>query len=61
MPTSETTIIFRGGDHIDAERLFEEVCAVHPFGKVEQQVNGDIVLMALTGMESSDRNAEIIM
>ena len=59
--TLETTVILRGGDHVDPERLFEEACTEHPFGKVEQQANGDVILMAPTGIESSDRNAEIVM
>jgi Uma2 family endonuclease len=60
-PTLQTTVIIRGGDHVDTERLFEEACAEYPSGKVEQQANGDVILMAPTGIESSDRNAEIVM
>lgn len=60
-PTLEATVILRGGDHVDTEHLFEEACAEYPLGKVEQQADGDVIVMAPTGMESSDRNAEIVM
>ena len=61
IPTSEIAVILRGGDHVDTEHLFEKSCTEYPFGKVEQHANGDVVLMAPTGMESSDQNAEIVM
>jgi len=60
-PTLETVLIIRPGDNVDAELLFQEACREHSTGKLEQEANGDILVMAPTGGESSDRNSEISM
>jgi len=60
-PTLETVLVIRPGDNVDAELLFQEACREHSTGKLEQEANGDILVMAPTGGESSDRNSEISM
>ncbi len=60
-PSLESVVIVRPGDEADPERLFEAACRENPIGKIEQEPNGDILIMAPTGVESSDRNTEILM
>lgn len=60
-PTLETVVVIRPGDGADPELLFEKACRDNPLGKIEQEPNGDILIMAPTGAESSDRNAELLM
>lgn len=58
-PTLDTVLVIRPGDNVDAELLFQEACREHSTGKLEQEANGDILVMAPTGGESSSRNTEI--
>jgi Uma2 family endonuclease len=60
-PTLETVLIIRPGDDVDAELLFQEACREYSIGKLEQEANGDILVMAPSCGESSDRNSEISM
>lgn len=54
-------LVVRPGDGIDANAVFDEICRQYPDNRVEQNANGDVLIMAPTGGESSDQNAEIIM
>src|SRR6476620_4585439 len=58
-PTLETVLVIRPGDNVDTELLFQEACREYTTGKLEQEANGDILVMAPTGGESSYRNTEI--
>lgn len=58
-PTLETVLVIRPGDNVDTELLFQEVCREYATGKLEQEANGDILVMAPTGGEFSYRNTEI--
>jgi Uma2 family endonuclease len=58
-PTLETVLIVRPGDDVDAELLFQEACREYSIGKLEQEANGDILVIGPSGGESSYRNSEI--
>ena len=58
-PTLETVMIIRPGDDVDAELLFQEACREYSTGKLEQEADGDILVIGPTGGESSYRNSEI--
>ena len=58
-PTLQTVVIIHPGDNVDTEDLFAAACREHPYGKIEQNASGDIVVMAPTGGESAYQNIEI--
>ena len=58
-PTLDTLVVIRPGDSVDADQLFEQACRKNPHGKIEQDANGDVLIMAPTGGESSKQNLVI--
>ncbi len=59
-PTLDTVVVIRPGDSVDTDRLFEEACRKNPHGKIEQDANGDIIIMPPMGGESSGQSADIV-
>ena len=58
-PTLDTLVVIRPGDSVDTHRLFEEACRKNPHGKIEQDANGDIIIMPPMGWESSGQSSDI--
>ena len=64
LPVSQTlhtdnNLIFQLAEDGNAEALFEEVCQQFDNKKIEQDAQGNVLVMAPTGGESSDQNSEL--
>jgi Uma2 family endonuclease len=52
-------LIFPLAEDGDAEDLFQQVCSQFDNKKIEQDAQGNVLVMAPTGTESSDQNSEL--
>jgi len=58
---SGRTLVVRPGENEDPEMLYQQICATFENHKIEQDREGNIIIMAPVGGEASDQNSEFTM